>query len=319
MKKHIVVLGGGTGTSTVLTGLKDRGVALSAIVSMADDGGSTGILRKELGVLPPGDIRQCLLALSNASDEVKNLFGYRFSEGSLKGHNAGNLILAALEKSSGSFTSAIDSAKEILKVEGDVIPVTLDQTTLHVIHGEKKEEIVGEHLIDEAAIEIPRSFSLEPKASLNPRAKKAIEGADLIIIGPGSLGTSLIPVLIIDGMKESIAASKAKILFNVNLVTTAGDGGLSGAHDFVEEIEKYLPRPIDIALYNTGDLPVGVGVSADPIAIGDDREDDTRFFGLPLVKNEIVEKKAGDVLKRSPVKHDPTALGDAIMDYLQSV
>ena len=314
MKKKIVVLGGGTGASTVLAGLKGRGVELSGIVSMADDGGSTGILRKELGVLPPGDIRQCLLALSNASEEVKALFGYRFSEGSLKGHNAGNLILAALEKSSGSFESAIESAKEMLKVEGDVIPVTLDQTTLHVIHGENKEEIVGEHLIDEAVIEAPRSFLLEPQASLNPKAKEAIEGADLIIIGPGSLGTSLIPVLLVDGAKEAIAKSSAKILFNVNLVTTAGDGGLSGAHDFVEEIEKYLPRPIDIALYNTGDLPDGIEGAVD-----DTMADDTRFFGLPLVKNEIVQKKAGDMLKRSPVKHDSTALGDAIMDYLQSV
>jgi uncharacterized cofD-like protein len=304
-KKKIVVLGGGTGTSTVLRGLREHDVKLTAIVSMADDGGSTGMLRTELGILPPGDIRQCLLALSNADDEVKNLFAYRFSEGGLKGHNAGNLILAALEKSTGSFEEAIAAVKKILKVKGDVLPVTLDHTTLHVIHGEDKAEVVGEHLIDEvASLGQPRSFFLEPRATISKSAKKAIRGADAIVIGPGSLSTSLIPVLIVDGVKEAIAKSGAKIIYNVNLVPTPGQTEGYSVADYARDIELYLPRPIDCVIYDESAFPgtqIANGLSAN------------------LRSDTLAAKQAGDMIARSAVRHNSAALAKVIADYLHVV
>lgn len=287
----IVVLGGGTGTSTVLRALKTYPVKLAAVVSMADDGGSTGLLRKELGVLPPGDIRQCLLALSGAENAVKELFDTRFSTGGLSGHSAGNLLLAMLERQMGSFEEAVAVASRMLKVEGEVIPVTLNATTLGVIHGADKIRVMGEHVIDDGLIlGQPREFFLEPRANISDRARKAIVDADCIILGPGSLATSLIPVLIVDGVKEAIAESKAKLVYNVNLAPTPGQTDDYSPQDYAADLEQYLPRPFDKVIYDES-----------------------------LIDSVEVKQKAGDAIKRASVRHNPAALGKVIMDYLAAL
>src|SRR5271154_7496815 len=192
--KKIVVIGGGTGNFAVLQGLKDYELDISAIVSMADDGGSTGILRDELGVLPPGDVRQCLVALSNSSRLMRSLMNYRFENGGLGGHSFGNLLLSALEKVTGSFEKAVEEAGKILYIKGKVIPVTTHQVRLKMLLNDRKvlegeKEVYLSKEIDRGY----KSIYLEPYPKANPHAIDEIINADMIVIGPGGLHTSIIP------------------------------------------------------------------------------------------------------------------------------
>ena len=252
--KKIVVIGGGTGTFTVLSGLRDYPFELTAIVSTADDGGSTGILRDELGVLPPGDIRQALVALSPDSTALRDLFNYRFEEGSLKGHNFGNLFLSALEKVTGSFDSAVLEAGRILAIKGNVIPVTTDTVNLkaEMVDG---TQIKGEHNIEDY-IWSERSHIekiwLEPDCTVHPLAVLALKQADLIVIAPGSVFTSLIPNLLVGGMKEALLKAKAPLVYVANLMTEKGHTGSFFVQDFAALIQEYLgERKLDYVLYNT--------------------------------------------------------------------
>ena len=180
----IVVIGGGTGSFTLISGLKNYTTNITALVNMVDDGGSTGVLRDELGVLPAGDVRQCLVALSN-TPKVRELFNYRFEEGSLKGHAFGNLFMAALERMTGSFAEAVETASEVLSVRGRVEPITLDNTTLTVKLADGTV-VKGQHSAE--GLKIPESerpwLELMPEANLNPAANQAIAEADLIVISP---------------------------------------------------------------------------------------------------------------------------------------
>ena len=183
--RKVVVMGGGTGTFTILTGLKKYPVALTALVAMADDGGSTGVLRDELGVLPPGDVRQCLVALSRESKLMRELMNYRFEKGSLKGHNFGNLFLSALEKFTGSFDKAIEKASEILRTEGKVIPSTLDKVVL-IAELATGRKIISESRIYEANLKKLKRIYLKPKSKANPKALRALKEADVIVMAPGA-------------------------------------------------------------------------------------------------------------------------------------
>jgi uncharacterized cofD-like protein len=228
--KNIVTIGGGTGSYTVLSGLKNlEGVSLSAIVSMSDNGGSTGVLMDELGVLPPGDVRQCLVALSEHSNIVRELMNYRFTNGGLKGHSFGNIFLAALEKVAGNFVKGIEIASEILKVKGKVIPITQNQAKLcielsngKIIKGEVK--IQSDTNIQTHGL---KKIYYEKDVLLNEHAKKALLKADIIILGPGNYYCSVIPNLIVKGFKETIKKSKAKIIFPVNLTNKLDDNLLN--------------------------------------------------------------------------------------------
>lgn len=252
--KHIVVIGGGTGTFTVLSGLRDAPFELSAIVSTADDGGSTGILRDELGVLPPGDIRQALVALSDDSSTLRELLNYRFTEGSLEGHSFGNLFLSALEKVTGSFDEAVLEASKILAIHGTVIPVTNDPVVIRAETVDGKR-VNGEHNIEEhiwAERSHIKRIWLEPPCTLLPQARQAIRQADLIVIAPGSVFTSLIPNLIVDGMQDALLKARAPIVQVVNLMTERGQAGDFFVQDFTELIQDYLgKRKIDYVVYNT--------------------------------------------------------------------
>lgn len=251
--KNIVVIGGGTGTFTVLTALKKYPVHLAAVVSMADDGGSTGILRDQYGVLPAGDVRRALVALSESSDVMRDLFNYRFKGGGLQEHNFGNLFLAALEKVTGDFSSAVREASNILNIDGEVAPVTLDNVRLCARLAD------GKIIRGETNIDIQRTphrapiveIWLEPEPFMNPSLKRILKNADIIVIGPGDLYTSIIPNLLVPGVKEEIRQSKAKKVFICNLMTKRGETDGFTAKDFLGVMEKYLGKDaLDFAVFN---------------------------------------------------------------------
>jgi uncharacterized cofD-like protein len=251
--KNIVVIGGGTGSFTMLSGLKRYTKNLTAIVSMADDGGSTGVLRDELGVLPPGDVRQCLVALSR-SPKMRELFNYRFDEGTFDGHSFGNILLTALEKATGSFSEAVKTASQILRIDGKVLPATLDNVRLKMIWDDDSVTLHGERVIDADFFKHdPRAarLALEPAAQPNPAALEAIRNADLVVIAPGDLYTSLGPLLIIEGFGSALMQTKATVAYVCNLVTKEGQTDGFSVDDHVREIERFAgTNCVHVVLYN---------------------------------------------------------------------
>lgn len=249
----IAVIGGGTGSFTLLSALKDHTKQLAAIVNMADDGGSTGVLRDELGTLPPGDVRQCLVALSD-SPKIRDLFDYRFEAGTFGGHSFGNILLTALEKLSGSFSEAVETASEILRVNGTVIPATLDNVRLKMEWPEASLILQGERVIDSNYFRYdPRRarLTLTPNPTANPTAIMAIEQADMIVIAPGDLYTSLGPLLVIDGIGDALRSTKALKIYVSNLVTKAGQTSGFTVSDHTAEIERFAGGDfLDYVLFN---------------------------------------------------------------------
>lgn len=250
---RIAVIGGGTGSFTVLSALKQYTSQIAAIVSMADDGGSTGVLRDELGTLPPGDVRQCLVALSD-SPKVRDLFEYRFDTGTFSGHSFGNVLLTALEKITGDFNQAVETAAEILSIRGSVIPATLDNVRLKMAWEDKSLVLNGERVIDSEYFKYdPRKakLSLSPAAVVNPVAVAAIEQADIVVVAPGDLYTSLGPLLVIDGIGEALRRTTAKKIYVANLVTKKGQTEGFTVGDHASEIERFAGLQfLDYVLYN---------------------------------------------------------------------
>src|SRR3989344_3736717 len=253
--KKIVVIGGGTGVYTVLTSLKPHFKDLTAIVTMADDGGSTGILREEFGILPPGDIRRALIALSASDNKMlSNLFSYRFQEGvGLTGHNFGNLMITALERLTNDFERAVEETGKILMIRGRVVPVTLNHTKL-MAELEDGQIIKGETNIDipqhDGRLKVKRVW-LKPLVEINISAEKEILSAAAIIIGPGDLYASLIPNLLVKGVKSALQKSKAKKIYFTNLMTKHGETNNFRASDFAGTISDYLGSGIlDYVLIN---------------------------------------------------------------------
>lgn len=318
--KNIVTVGGGTGSYRVLLGLKNLdNVSLTALVSMADDGGSTGVLRDELGVLPPGDVRQCLVALSEHSEIVRELMNYRFSEGKLSGHNFGNIFLAALEKVTGDFTKGVEVASEILKIKGRVIPVTKNKAELAVSLLDGKI-FDGENNIQNADLQSAgiKQVFYKNKVLLNEHAKVAILKADYIVLGPGNYFCSLIPNFIVKGFKEAILLSKAKIILPINLTNKSGHTTNWKVSTYVKDIERYLERPVDFILVNKDKLSErqierykqGEG---EGVLIEDDFSDD-RIVRASLLSGIIFDKAKEDVLPSAKgfVRHDSKKLAACI-------
>jgi uncharacterized cofD-like protein len=306
----IVVLGGGTGSFTLLQKLKEYTSHLTAIVNMSDDGGSTGTLRDELGVLPPGDARQCLVALSD-SPEIRNLFSYRFSEGPVSGHTVGNLILSALEIQYGSFQKAVEVASDILRISGRVLPVTFDNHTLVVTDGAIVHR--GEHIIDgPLALSKSAKVSLDPPAVLNPEALAAILSANIIVIAPGSFHGSLLPVLAVDGMSNALQKTKGRVVCVTNLVNKPLQTDNWHVVDYVEQFERYIGKgQIDTVLYNTEPISLALikKYAADgefPVVTTAKRFKETpvNAIGARLVSKEISAQDSADVLRRTLIRHD---------------
>ncbi len=321
--KRIVTIGGGTGSYTILSGLKKLpDIELTALVSMADDGGSTGILRDELGVLPPGDVRQCLVALSEHSDIVRNLMSYRFTEGTLDGHSFGNIFLAALEKVTGDFVQGVEVASEILKVQGKVVPITKNKVELCATLSDGTV-VKGERNINKTDLQstgTPTMSYCEQGAELNPHAKDAIVSADIIILGPGNYYCSVVPNLIVDGFKEAIQATKAQIIFPVNLTNKQGHTLHFKVSDYVKDIEKYLGRPVDVVLVNT-ESPSQEQVEYYKMEEGDgvltvDDMDDPRVVRCDLLSHAIVKVQEHEKHLRGFIRHDKDRFAQAIANIL---
>lgn len=245
-KQKVVVIGGGTGTYQVLIGLKKYPLNLTAVVSMCDSGGSTGMMRKELGILPPGDVRRAILALSDlpfAQRTLEELFDFRFKDGkNLRNQSVGNILLAALTQITGSMDKAIDEAARILRTTGSVFPITLDNTNLVAILDDGTR-IFGETGIDRRKKKLGLSIKkvyLTPKAVVYKKAADAITNAELIIFAPGDLYTSTIPTLLVEGVAELLANSNAKIVYVMNLMTKREETKDFTAKDFIKEMNKYL-------------------------------------------------------------------------------
>lgn len=249
----ITVLGGGTGSYTVLKGLKHYDIELSSIVSTADSGGSSGSLRDEFGVLPPGDLRRCLVALSeNRGDIWRRIFEYRF-EGEKENNNLGNLIITALAKITGDLPSALDAVSDILEVKGRILPATLDKSNL-CARLSNDQIIIGETNIDQpqhdADLKIEKVF-LEPRAFAYKKTIETILNSQLIVIGPGDLYTSIIPNLLVEGIASAINQSRAKKVYVANIMTKNGETNNFTAGDFTSIIEKYLNGPLDYVIINS--------------------------------------------------------------------
>jgi uncharacterized cofD-like protein len=320
---RIVLLGGGTGSFSLLQGLKTLTPNLTAIVSMSDDGGSTGTLRDELGVLPPGDVRQCLVALSDLP-EVRDLFSYRFAQGSLRGQSLGNMILSGLELQYGDFEDAIRIAGELLHVRGTVVPVTLRQHTLVVEDGGHVYR--GEHVVDG---KIPLSsdvrLRLDPESPLNPVARAAILGADVVVIAPGSIYTSLLPLLAVSGMPEALTETNAPIVSVANLVNKPLQTDDWHVVDYIKQFERYLgDGAIDMVLYN--DQPIAPVLlekyAADgelPVDTASHRfaEIRSKAIGARLVLADIIPQDSANVgIQHAFIRHDGIAVATQLSKLL---
>ncbi len=319
-----VVIGGGTGSFTLLSGLKHYASDITALVNMADDGGSTGILRDELGVLPPGDVRQCLVALSD-SPELRDLFNYRFSEGEgLKGHSFGNLFLSAVEKMTDSFEDAVELASELLRIQGKVVPITTTKSQLVLTQKDgstvKGEFKIGHHNFSGNTRPL---ISLDPVARLTTDGKAAIEAADVIVIAPGNLYGSLAPALVVDGVRQAIKKSKAKLVYVCNLVTKPNQTDGFKVHDYASEVERFIGAPLlDFVIYNTDEPPKTllekyVHEGEKIVEFDLDRFEKCHYqaIGLPLIAKDPIEQKLNDAIaqNRSLIRHDTDAVSRQLM------
>jgi len=324
-RPKVVVIGGGTGSFTLLSALKQHDLDLTALVNMADNGGSSGLLRDELGVLPPGDIRQCLVALSTASEEVRDLFNYRFPESSLGGHSFGNLFISAVESMTSNFNDAIRIAGDVLQIQGRVLPITLANCNLVLDLGKKK--VIGEYKIAYSDFNLSERpvLSLTPQADITHKAEAAILDADLVVIAPGNLYGSLAPALLVKGVGEALKRTKAKVAFVCNLVNKSNHTRGFKVTDYVEEIERFAGHPIiDYVLYNNDkpetelldkyalerEFPVIVNLSAlknaKYQAIG----------GKYLSRSMKTRDKNDKFIKRSLIRHDTYTIAKSIIKLL---
>ena len=299
---RIVAIGGGTGLSSLLRGLKTYTSNLSAIVTVADDGGSSGRLRDEYRILPPGDFRQCLIALADAEPLMKQLFDHRFKEGSLNGHAFGNLFIMAMADVTGNFEQALRESGKVLAVKGTIVPSTLQDVTLVAsINGGTVE---GESQIPKQNSPISHVFLKPDGVQVNPEAAQAILNAELIIAGPGSLYTSILPNLLVEGMVEAIKASAALKVYICNLAAQPGETDGYGVQDYLRVIREHVGANLfDFVLVNSNTQHAPTGGQA-PVV----------FRPADVAKHPEVRFIASDVVNvRKPSHHDPEKLARTIM------
>ncbi|MBU5435053.1 gluconeogenesis factor YvcK family protein [Pseudoflavonifractor sp. MSJ-37] len=315
----IVAIGGGTGLSTMLRGLKLHTEDLTAIVTVADDGGGSGVLRRDLGMPPPGDIRHCMEALANAEPVMEQLLSYRFPEGSggLTGQSFGNLILAALNGIYPSFDEAVARMSEVLAISGRILPVTNEDIQLEATF-ENGTSVVGESKIfqfkkaQDCRIRSVRLLPERPAAL--PAALEAIRRADLILLGPGSLYTSVIPDLLVDGITEAVCRSGALKMYICNIMTQDGETeGMTASEHVAALLQHSAPGLVDLCLCNSA--PVRPGLveryreeDAAPIVV--DREA-VEALGVELVSRPIASETS------NYARHSVTRLAQAVMDIYE--
>ena len=314
----IVAIGGGTGLSTMLRGLKKYTNQLTAIVTVADDGGGSGVLRRDMGILPPGDVRQCMQALANIEPVMEKLLDYRFSEGQLRGQSFGNLLLAALNGVTGSFEEAVAAMGQVLAISGRVLPVTNTDVQLEAIF-ENGARVVGESSIfsakkrQDCRIHHVRLLPERPKAL--PDALRAIEEADLILLGPGSLYTSVIPNLLVDGVADAIRSARAQTFYICNIMTQDGETeGYTAADHLAALLRHGTADMVELCLANSSPIPPELAEryraeGAEVLTV--DRERIAQM-GIELVERPLASP-SGDF-----ARHDPDALASAVLDIYRA-
>ena len=310
----ITAIGGGTGLSTMLRGLKKYTNNLTAVVTVADDGGGSGVLRRDIGMPPPGDIRHCMESLANVEPIMERLLTYRFQEGSLAGQSFGNLILAALNGVTGSFEEAVAQMSQVLAITGRILPVTSADVQLEAVF-ENGARVVGESKISsfkkEQDCRIAHVALLPERPAALPAALQAIREADLILMGPGSLYTSVIPNLLVEGVVEAICRSEALKIYVCNIMTQEGETEGYTAADHVDALLSHgAPGLVDLCLANSA--PVRPGLvekyreeDAAPILVDRER---IRAMGLELEEYPVASE-GGDY-----ARHDPDRLAAAVLD-----
>ncbi len=326
--KKVVVIGGGTGTTSVLSGLKhNKDIDLKVIVSMTDDGGSNAVIQDEFGLLPLGDLRKSILALADVGREnqlLQRMFAYRFDKGNgLSGHTLGSLIMIALSDIAGSEVGAISAVSDIFHAQGQVIPVTLGHASL-VADYDTGKQVQGEHLIDEPPLtentgRIIR-LSITPHVEAYAPVLHALAEADYIIAGPGDLYTTTLANIIVGGVAEAIQKSKAKFIFINNLMSKRGQTNGYKASDLVGEISKYAGRKPDMVIQHEG--PLAVEVLEKYRERGEERIEDDLGEVDGVIRTDMAYEREvaadkGDTLARSLIRHDGEKLARVLMGIMK--
>jgi len=312
----IVVVGGGTGLSTMLRGLKLYSSNLTALVTVADDGGGSGVLREDLGMLPPGDIRNCILALADTEPIMQKLLQYRFQDGMLKGQSFGNLFLAAMDGISDSFEEAVKKMSDVLAVTGKVLPITLDDVRL-CAETDDGNTILGESNIGHRSLDdksrINRVFLNQPNVKPLSEAIEALMEADIVVLGPGSLYISIIPNLLVDGVCDALQKTKAIIVYVCNVMTQPSETEGYTLGDHIKAIESHSKKGlIDYCVVNTSSIP-------------DELRERYLKDGAELVKidSDIVDKMEIEIItgdfkavNNNLVRHDSNKLAKKIIELV---
>lgn len=311
----IAVVGGGTGLSTLLTGLKEYTSNITAIVTVADDGGSSGRLRQQFDILPPGDIRNCLVALADASTMMRDLFQFRFNKGSeLQGHNFGNLFITVMTELTGDFEKAIRETSKVLALRGQVIPATLENVKLVAYHkdGSVTE---GEYKIPHSGKRIDRVDLQPDRSEATPEALRAIREADLIVLGPGSLYTSIIPNLLIKEIAEAVSSSRAVKVYVCNVMTQPGETDGYAASDHIKAlVEHSNPGVINYCIVNTGKIPRELltrYTQDKAFQVVNDRKK-VEHMGYRVIEDDTISTD-------NFIRHDPLKLAKIILDLLEEI
>lgn len=311
-KTRIVVIGGGTGLSTILRGLKQYPIDITAIVTVADDGGSSGRLRDDYDIPPPGDVRNVIAALSDVEPLVEQMFQYRFSQSNdLGGHSLGNLMLTALTEITGDFNHAIAEMSKVLKVNGKVVPAANKKVTLHaeLMDG---SIITGESNFPSSQVPIKHVFLDPETVKPLPAAIHAIERADFILIGPGSLYTSIIPNLLVKGIGQAVVRASGEKIYIANLMTQLGETINYTASQHIEAIHRHVGEPfIQSVLINEKELPCSIYENyreekAEPVIFDIDR---LQEMGIKIIKQEI------GLIKNGVVRHDANNVAEWLCEY----
>lgn len=327
--KKIVAIGGGTGTFTLLTGLKScKDLDISAIVTMADDGGSNRVLRDEFGLLPTSGIRQAMVALSPDVTLLRRLFEYRYYQGTgISGMTFGNLFIAAVSDILGSQKEAIEETSNLLGVQGHVLPVSYEKTSLVATY-EDGTEVLGEHYIDVASPKVAKQKIVNlrtiPKIKIDSDAKKAIMQADMIVIGPGDLYTNTVANLAVSGVSEAIESSMAKVVFVMNLMSRPGETYGYKASDFLDDLGHYLsPSRLDFVILNSETSPSPAVIkkyaSEGQSIVEDDLGSTWNMATVVRARMRASHRPTlvkGDTLARSMVRHDPDLLSKELIKLL---
>ena len=305
---RVVAIGGGTGLPTLLRGLKDHSTNLTAVVTVADDGGSSGKLRRDLGVLPPGDFRNNIAALASDEALMTKLFQYRFGKGGLEGHSFGNLFITAMSGITGSFEQALVESSRVLAVQGNVLPSTLDNVTLLAEMRQQGNNglshAVGESAIPTSAGTIERVFLQPEPVRAYPEAVRALLSADLIVLGPGSLFTSILPNLLVPGIAAAIRASKACKVYVCNIATQSGETDYFSVEHHVRAIQQHVgPQLFDRVLINNHFPPLPTDANFEYVRPTPDHNP-AHYYPLDLIDNQ------------QPWRHAPDKLAAGLMALL---